>query len=105
MVYRFRPDGTDGAIFDLLFLRPKPPDGKYPPPPEPHHLEVDDSYTEVPGTGFLGAVYDQDTNNLLSQTRGFKASFKGAQTLGNYQESRARHLHMMVNKYLEEKNG
>ena len=105
MVYRFRPHGTDGAIFDLLFLRPKQPDGKFPPPPEPHYLEVDESYTTVPGTGFLGAVYDQDTNNLLSQTRGFKASFKGAQTLGNYQESRARHLHMMVNKYLEEKNG
>ena len=65
-----------GLFFDLLFLRPKPIDGPCPPPPEPFHLEVDDSYTKCPGTEFLGAVYDQDTNNLLSQTKGFKSSFK-----------------------------
>ena len=101
MVYRFRPDGVDHAIFDLLFLRPKTPNEDYPLPPEPHYLDVDDSYTQCEGTGFLGAVYDQDTNNLLSQTRGFKASPKGAQTLGNYQESRTRHLHLIIDKYIE----
>ena len=100
MVYRFRPDGVDHAIFDLLFLRPKIPNQEPPPPPEPHHLDVDDSYTLCEGTGFLGEIYDQDTNNLLSQTRGFKASPKGAQSLGNYQESRIRHLHLVIDKYL-----
>jgi len=104
MVYRFRPDGVDHAIFDLLFLRPKVPGKDHPHPPEPHYLDINDSYTLCEGTGFLGAVYDQDTNNLLSQTKGFKTSPKGAQTLGNYQESRARHLHLMVDKYLKEKN-
>ena len=29
-----------------------------------------------------------------------KASPKGAQSLGNYQESRIRHLHLMIDKYL-----
>ena len=104
MVYRFRPDGVDHAIFDLLFLRPKVPGEDHPLPPEPQYLDINDSYTLCEGTGFLGAVYDQDTNNLLSQTKGFKASPKGAQTLGNYQESRTRHLHLMVDKYLNEKN-
>ena len=102
MVYRFRPDGVDHAIFDLLFLRPKVEGEDHPLPPEPHYLDIDDSYTLCEGTGYLGAVYDQDTNNLLSQTRGFKASPKGAQTLGNYQESRARHLHQIVDKYINQ---
>ena len=105
MVYRFRPNGVDGALFDLLFLRPKPIDGPCPPPPDAFELEIEDSYTKCPGTEFLGAVYDQDTNNLLSQTKGFKTSLKKGQSLGNYQEARTRHLHQTIDKYLEEKNG
>ena len=57
MVYRFRPNGVDGALFDLLFLRPKPIDGPCPPPPDAFELEIEDSYTKCPGTEFLGAVY------------------------------------------------
>jgi hypothetical protein len=63
-------------------------------------LGVDDSYTLAKGLGFLGAVYDQDTGNLAAQTRGFKASAKRGQTLGNYQEVRARHLQQTVARYL-----
>ena len=104
MVYRFRPDvvNPDYCIFDLLFLRPKPIDKPAPPPPDPVPLDVDDSYSQVEGIGRLGGVYDQDTANLAAQTRGFKASFKSGETLGNYQEIRARHLQRMVNKYLTE---
>ena len=105
MVYRFRPNGVDGALFDLLFLRPKPVDGPCPPPPEAFELGIEDSYTMCPGTEFLGAVYDQDTNNLMSQTKGFKTSLKKGQSLGNYQEARTRHLHQTIDKYLEGKNG
>jgi len=52
----------------------------------------------------LGAVYYQDTNNLMSQTKGFKTSLKKGQSLGNYQEARTRHLHQTIDKYLEGKN-
>jgi phenylpropionate dioxygenase-like ring-hydroxylating dioxygenase large terminal subunit len=102
MVYRFRPDpeNPDFSTFDLLFLRPKPLDGPAPPPPDPIDLDVDDSYSLVEGLGRLGGVYDQDTTNLAAQTRGFKSSFKRGQTLGNYQEIRARHLHAMVGRYI-----
>ena len=48
----------------------------------------------------LGQVLDQDTANLAAQTRGFKASKKRGQTLGNYQEVRARHLQAMVRRYI-----
>ena len=63
---------------------------------------MDDSYTTVPGMPqSLGHVLDQDTANLAAQTRGFKASIKRGQTLGNYQEVRARHLQDMVRRYVE----
>ncbi len=102
MVYRFRPDPDDPdfCTFDLLFLRPKPKDRPAPPPPDPVDLDVDDSYMLVEGTGRLGGVYDEDTVNLAAQTRGFKSSLKRGETLGNYQEIRARHLHRMVNRYI-----
>jgi phenylpropionate dioxygenase-like ring-hydroxylating dioxygenase large terminal subunit len=102
MVYRFRPDPKDPdfCTFDLLMLRPKPIGRPAPPPPEPIELGVDDSYTLAKGLGILGAIYDQDTGNMAAQTRGFKASRKRGQTLGNYQEMRIRHLHQTVERYL-----
>ena len=81
-------------------LRPIPPHGKVPPPPQPIKLDVDDSYTIAEGLGRLGAVYDQDTGNMAAQTRGFKCSLKRGQTLGNYQEVRARFLQQKVDSYL-----
>jgi phenylpropionate dioxygenase-like ring-hydroxylating dioxygenase large terminal subunit len=102
MAYRFRPDpqSPDFCTFDLLMLRPKPLGRPAPPPPEPIVLGVDDSYTLAKGLGILGAIYDQDTGNMAAQTRGFKASRKRGQTLGNYQEMRLRHLHQRVADYL-----
>ena len=64
------------------------------------YLDVEDSYTKAEGLGRLGAVYDQDTDNMYAQTRGFKACQKGGQTLGNYQEVRIRHLHKRVSDYV-----
>jgi len=102
MVYRFRPDPSDPdhCLFDLLFLRPNPLDSEPPPPPEPVFIDVHQSYMEVEGIGRVGGVYDEDTSNLAAQTRGFKSSIKSGQTLGNYQEIRAPHLHKMIDKYL-----
>jgi len=103
MAYRFRPNADpDSCTFDLLILRPKPTDGsRVPKPAVPFDLGVDDSYTTVPGMDpSLGFVYDQDTGNMKAQTKGFKGSLKRGQTLGNYQEIRARHLHTMVDRYL-----
>ena len=102
MVYRFRPDpnSIDHSYFDLLMLRPRPLDGEAPPPPEVVELDVEDSYTLVPAFGGLGKVYDEDTSNMAAQTRGFRSSRKRGQTLGNYQESRARHLQTRVREFL-----
>ena len=105
MVYRFRPIGMDPGrtLFDILFLRPLPPGEEYREPAEPIRVSAEQSYRDVPGMeGWLGATFDQDTRNLVQQYRGFQASKKAGQTLGNYQESRIRHLHRAIDRYLAE---
>jgi phenylpropionate dioxygenase-like ring-hydroxylating dioxygenase large terminal subunit len=104
MIYRFRPIGTDPGrtLFDLLFLQPLAPGQQRPEAPEPHRLTPGESYADAPGMSQgLGFVYDQDTDNLAMQYKGAQASRKRGQTLGNYQEVRARRLHMTVDKYLK----
>ena len=81
-------------------MRPRSANGPAPMPPEVIHLGVDDSYTLAAGLGTLGRVYDQDTANMAAQTRGFRSSAKRGQTLGNYQEIRARHLQLRVRDHV-----
>lgn len=101
LAYRFRPSAhdVDACLFDILILEPCAADAPLTEPPEPHHLAVEQSYTEVPGLAWLGAVYDQDTGNLANQQRGLKTTRKGI-TLGNYQEARIRRFHMTLDEYL-----
>jgi phenylpropionate dioxygenase-like ring-hydroxylating dioxygenase large terminal subunit len=102
MVYRFRPDpdSVDHSYFDLLMMRPRPADGAAPEPAEVIELDVGDSYTIATGLGALGRVYEQDTANMAAQTRGFRSSKRRGQTLGNYQEVRARHLQERVRDHV-----
>jgi phenylpropionate dioxygenase-like ring-hydroxylating dioxygenase large terminal subunit len=103
MAYRFRPNGEDQntSVFDLMFLRPKPPSGAAPAPAEPYKIGIEDSYTIVPGISQrLAGVYDQDTGNMALQQRGVRNSAKRGQTLGNYQEIRIRRLHRTLDLYL-----
>jgi hypothetical protein len=104
MVYRFRPLGLDPerTLFEILFLRPVPEDGRPPPlPAEVVRVAEHESYASVPGFDpAMGHVYDQDTNNLRAQQQGFRTSVKRGQTLGNYQEVRLRHFQGTVDAYL-----
>ncbi len=101
MVYRFRPLGNDvdQCLFDLLIMEPLPDGAEHPTPPQPIHLTVEQSYTEVEELDWLGAVYDQDTDNLQAQQQGLKTTRKGL-TLGNYQEARIRRVHLTLDEYL-----
>jgi nitrite reductase/ring-hydroxylating ferredoxin subunit len=103
MVYRFRPDPRDHrwCIYEVMFLRPVPKDGKRPEPAEVVHLADNQSFVEAAGMdpGF-GAILDQDTDNLFLQQEGLEASAKHGLTLGNYQEIRVRHFEKAVEKYL-----
>lgn len=101
MIYRFRPIDVDHCLHEILFLQPVPENRPRPEPAQKVRLEIEDSYTTVDGFDpGLAFVFDQDTDNLYRQRAGAKASVKGAQTLGNYQEARIRRLHMTLDKYL-----
>lgn len=103
MVYRFRPIGNDPerSLFELLFLRPLAAGERHPAPPDPCFVAENESYASAPGMdAAMGHVYDQDTDNLRAQQQGFKASSKGTETLGNYQEARIRHFQNVVDLYL-----
>ncbi|MGI9324337.1 MAG: aromatic ring-hydroxylating oxygenase subunit alpha [Pseudomonadales bacterium] len=99
MVYRFRPLTVDTCIHEILVLDPCPRGQRRPEPAKTVYLDEEASYQSVPGFDF-GLVFDQDTDNLKRQRAGMKASLKGAQTLGNYQESRIRHFHRTLDEYL-----
>ncbi len=103
MVYRFRPDphNVHESLFDLLLMEEVPAAESVGEPPEPIYLDIEQSYTEVPELAWLGAVYDQDTGNLQLQTQGLKSLGEQGITLGNYQEARIRHVHQLIDQYME----
>jgi len=103
ILQRFRPlgDSHERALMENLILRPVPPGEEPPEPAEPVRIPEEGSYCDVPGMDpFLGSVLDQDTAIMRWQSEGMRASRKGAQTLSTYQESRIRHLHDTIDKYL-----
>jgi phenylpropionate dioxygenase-like ring-hydroxylating dioxygenase large terminal subunit len=102
LVQQFRPDGHDHdrAIFDQMVLYPKPRDGNF-DVGEVEHVAEDESFTKAASMdAFLASVLDQDTDIMRWQREGMYASSKGAETLSIYQESRIRHLHDTLDKYL-----
>jgi nitrite reductase/ring-hydroxylating ferredoxin subunit len=102
MIYRFRPDGdrVDQCLFDLLILEPLAEGEEHPEAPEPHFLDVDDSYTLVEDLAWLAPVYDEDTGNLQLQQQGLNGRGKAGITLGNYQEVRIRRVHQTLDEFL-----
>ncbi len=99
LVYRFRPVGFDRCLHEILMLQPVPDNGPRPAPAKPVDLDIDTSYTTVPGFP-LARVLDQDTENFHRQWAGMQASLKQGQTLGNYQEARIRNVHKTLDTYL-----
>jgi hypothetical protein len=99
----FMPDGDDPkrCVIETLIFRPVPPGEERPLPAEPYRISEAQSYCEVPGIDkFLGHVLDQDTSIMRWQCEGMRASKKGKETLSSYQESRIRHFHDTLDKYL-----
>ena len=102
MVYRFRPDPKHyrRCIFEVMFLRPVPKDGR-PDAAPVTMLRDDQSFCEAPGMdpGF-GKILDQDTDNLFLQQEGLEASAKPGITIGDYQEIRVRHFERGIDRYM-----
>jgi hypothetical protein len=85
-----------------MLLRPLPDSGERPPPAKTEFLDIDEPYVSLDSfrENRLSYVLDQDTDNFKRQWAGIKASRKGAQTLGNYQEARIRHFHNTLDTYI-----
>jgi len=101
IVYRFRPNGTrvDESIMECMYLAPYPA-GARPPSAKIHWLGPDDDWTEAPELGFLARVFNQDTFNLPKVQRGQMAMKKKTVTLANYQETKIRHFHGLLERWI-----
>jgi phenylpropionate dioxygenase-like ring-hydroxylating dioxygenase large terminal subunit len=98
VVYRWRPwPDQDHTLMEVRLLgRLKP--GETAPVPEMQFLQPHESFADP--LGQLGTVLEQDMVNLPQVQGGMKASKNRVVRLSRYQESRIRHFHETLDKYL-----
>lgn len=99
VVYRWRPwpDENHTLMEVRLIQRAKP--GETPPPCAKMELIPDDQDWE-PMFGQLGAVLNQDMANIPHVHSGMKVLRDGTVQLAHYQESRVRHWHRTIDRYV-----
>jgi phenylpropionate dioxygenase-like ring-hydroxylating dioxygenase large terminal subunit len=103
IVYRWRPwHDVDHCLMEVRILL-RTPKGEKPPKTAPMFMVPDGepfaAASHLIG-GALAGVFDQDMENLPYVQTGMKASKNKAIELGHYQESRIRHFHQTMDKYL-----
>ena len=103
IVYRWRPWGdVDHCLMEVRILK-RTKIGETAPKTTPMHLIPADrpfaSASDLIGSALAG-VFDQDMDNLPYVQQGMKASKTKTLELGHYQESRIRHFHRTLDKYL-----
>ncbi|GAB3114097.1 aromatic ring-hydroxylating dioxygenase subunit alpha [Aestuariicella hydrocarbonica] len=103
IVYRFLPNGDDhnSCIFDIMLLMRYPKGSEKPAAVPVNKLDPNLPFSCAEELGALGPVFDQDDSNMPAVQRGMLASKKGTVSLATYQESRIRHLHQTIDKYLK----
>jgi nitrite reductase/ring-hydroxylating ferredoxin subunit len=103
-VYRFLPAGNDPdrCIAEVILLAPPPAPGTQAPPAPPvRWLQEGENFADITELGLLGPVFDQDYFNLPYIQEGLHTTRKPGITLANYQESRIRHFHRLLEQALE----
>jgi hypothetical protein len=65
-----------------------------------HHLSEDQNWADAEELTGIGAIFDQDMSNIPEVEAGMRTSKKGTVTYANYQESRLRHYHQTIDKYI-----
>ena len=93
---------SDTAFMDVIRMAPNPDNEPKPDPAPMHVLRKEQRWTEAPGMAGLADVFEQDMSNVPHVQQGLKSSGKKTVTYGNYQEGRIRHVHKMIDKYIEE---
>ena len=102
ITYRFRPygDNHEMAIMECMYLEPYDANKPKPPSVPIHWLGPDDDWTEAAELGFLARVFNQDTFNLPKVQVGLRSMKKPGITLANYQETKLRHFHNLLNEWI-----
>jgi phenylpropionate dioxygenase-like ring-hydroxylating dioxygenase large terminal subunit len=100
--YRFRPNGrnVDECIMECIYLAPIPENGDYTPCKEIHWLGPDDDWTDAPELGMLAKVFNQDVRNLPYVQEGLHATAKEHLQFADYNETKPRHLHMLMDEWI-----
>ncbi len=101
IVYRWRPwPDQDHCLMEVRVLMRVKPGEEMPRSVPMHLLAEDEKWTAAPELGVLGAVFEQDMENMAYVQDGLKVSKNGLVELGNYQEIRIRQFHQTLDKYL-----
>jgi hypothetical protein len=106
LTYRMKPygDNHDMCTMEIIVLMRFPEGGQRPADVPVIKLDKDQQFSEAePLAGGLGKVFDQDFSNLKMVQKGLKNLQSGEVVLANYQESRIRHFHQTLDKYVYEK--
>ena len=100
IVYRFRPyqNRHDKSVMECYYLSPF--SGKRPPPAKTHWLAEDQHWTEAEELGVLAKVFTQDTFNLPHVQTGLEAAQYDEIVLARYQETKIRHFHHLLSKWV-----
>ena len=93
--YDNRPDMSTMRIVIIA-----PFAGDRPSPAKPRLLGPDEEWIEATELGNMGRVEDQDVYNLEALQRGLESGVLNEVTLSQYQESRVRHFHAMLDRYM-----
>jgi nitrite reductase/ring-hydroxylating ferredoxin subunit len=105
LVYRWLPVGLDPerATMEIILFAPIPKDGVRPPPAPIRYLDENDSFMDVEDLlGTAAQVFQQDMGNLPYVQEGLRASGIGVVHYGRYSEGRIRHMHHLIQRYIEE---
>jgi nitrite reductase/ring-hydroxylating ferredoxin subunit len=101
IVYRWRPGKTpDTCIMEVRVLSRVKKGEPIPRGVPMHSLGLDEKWSAAEEIGGLGAVFEQDMDNLPYVQQGLHASKTGKIQLGDYQEIRIRQFHQTMDKYL-----
>ncbi|MEY4373068.1 MAG: hypothetical protein RL219_1837 [Actinomycetota bacterium] len=102
IVYRFRPNGNrhDQCIMECMFLSPYDESQPKPPAAPIHWLGMDDDWTDAWELGLLARVFNQDVFNLPKVQDGLESGAIDTVTFANYQETKPRHFHQLLEEWL-----
>ena len=102
--YRFRPDGDnpEQSLHEVTYMIPLPEGAERPAPAKCHFLDLEDDYTLVPEIGSnLAKIFNQDFLNHRAIQQSLRSNPKGEMIFASYQETKIRHFHDTLDKWLE----